>query len=89
MEICKTLDCAATAIRYYKTHPDIILQLLNKFIQPAVWPKLIRDNTTEGNKAVLESLKSVNYFKPAKKNHRDLRLQLKILEASNVTWENN
>lgn len=89
MEICKTLDCAATAIQHYEKHPDIILQLPDDFIQPAIWPKLIRDETTEGDEAVLETPKRVNRLEPVKKNNGDLLLQLKMLEASNVTWEND
>lgn len=85
MEICKTLDCGAIAIQHYETHPDIILQLPGDFTQPAIWLKLIRDEITKGNKAVLESLKSVSRFNPVKKNNGDLLLQLKMLEASNVT----
>jgi hypothetical protein len=87
MEICKTLDCAATAIRHYEKHPDIILQLPDDFTQPTVWPAIVRTEIAENDEATLKSPKSVSRFDPPKRNNGQLLLKLKMLEATNVTWE--
>ncbi|EHK39442.1 uncharacterized protein TrAtP1_007085 [Trichoderma atroviride] len=82
MEICKTLECAAPAIRHYEDHPDVILRLPDSFEPPEEWPAMVYNNVTEQGGQVAKV--DTGCLDIDKKHRGQLLLKLKDLEASDA-----
>lgn len=86
MEICKTLDRAAPAIKHYHKYPDIILKLSDDFEQPSEWPVMSRGKASERTQAIPTE---VSHFNHSEKHHGHLPLKLNTFQASDVILEND
>lgn len=87
MEICKTFDCAASAIGNYEAHPDVILKFDEAFEQPSSWPLMSRNKDSEQSQFAKIAL--VRRFYPRMPHHEQLPPKSKSPEAADAIKESD
>ncbi|KAL7893022.1 hypothetical protein HDV63DRAFT_413511 [Trichoderma sp. SZMC 28014] len=84
MQICKTFDCAASAIGNYEAHPDVILKFDEAFEQPSSWPPRSRRKLSEQ-----PQFTNIALARRVDLHHEQLSLTLKGPEASGAVLESD
>ncbi|KAL7925970.1 hypothetical protein ACQKWADRAFT_329022 [Trichoderma austrokoningii] len=83
IDIFKTLDCAASAIRNYEDNADVILTVHDAFEQPNSWPPTVLNKTAAQTQVAKVAVAS--RANSEKLHHGQLLLKLKALKTYEVS----